>query len=227
MSLLRLTPSLLDSFRLYHQADFMSLADLESRIKGEPITPTTAMLLGSAFHKIAEGQAEHLRRDHEESGTSADSGAWSKDAGLYSVDGFLFDAASTDDALDPLAGGVSEVWCSRVLDHVSHAPLLRGRVDRIVGATPWELKTKDKDFDVENYASSLQWQCYLHMLEADECRYLLVRLEEGRDCWRVRSADSMPLFRYVGMEDHLDEWANKLIHFCESRGLLPYLDKEV
>lgn len=209
MSPLRLTPSLLDSFRLYHQADFMLLAELESRIKGEPITPTSAMLLGSAFHKIAEGAADQ-----------------STDC-VYVADGLYFDRSSADDALAPLDGGVSEVWCSRVLDHVPHAPLLRGRVDRIVGATPWEIKTKVDEHDPERHATSLQWQCYLHMLEADECRYLLVRLEEGRECWRVRSADSLPLFRYHGMIEHVNEWANKLMHFCESRGLLPYLDKEV
>lgn len=208
MSPLRLTPSLLDSFRLYHEAEFVSLADLESRIKGEPMTPTPAMLLGAAFHKIAEGEAIG-------------------ESDRYLVDGFLFDRESADDALAPLTGGISEVWCSRVLDRVMHAPLLRGRVDKIVGATPWELKTKDKEFDPENYATSLQWQCYLHMLEADECRYLLVRLDDGQDCWRVRSADTLPLFRYHGMGDHLNEWATKLMHFCESRGLLPYLDKEV
>lgn len=205
--MLRVTPSLLDSFRLYHEAEFMSLADLESRIKGEPMTPTPAMLLGAAFHKIAEGEA--IGEDDR-----------------YLVNGFLFDKESTEAALAPLTGGVSEVWCSRVLNHVLHTPLLRGRVDKILGATPWELKTKDKEFDPENYATSLQWQCYLHMLEADECRYLLIRLEEGKDCWRVRSADSLPLFRYVGMEDHINQWAARMIRFCESRGLLSYLNKE-
>lgn len=208
MSPLRLTPSLLDSFRLYHEAEFMSLADLESRIKGEPMTPTPAMLLGSAFHKIAEGASD-------------------VENGLYSVDGFLFDAASADDALALRGPGVSEVWCARTLERVLHTPILRGRADWISGATPWEIKTKDKEMDPEHYAASLQWQCYLHMLEADECRYLLVRLEEGKDCWRVRAADPLPLFRYRGMEDHLNEWATKLMHFCESRGLLPYLDKEI
>lgn len=226
MSPLRLTPSLLDAYRLYCDFDFKSLPDLEAQIKGEPITPTPAMLLGAAFHKIAEGEADHLLRDHEESGTSADRGAWSKDTGFYSVDGFLFDAASADDALEPLAGGVSEVWCSRVLEHVPHSPLLRGRADSIVGATPWEIKTKNEEHDPERHAASLQWQCYLHMLEADECRYLLVRLEEGKDCWRVRDADPLPLFRYVGIEDHINQWAARMMHFCESRGLLPYLDKE-
>lgn len=203
----RLTPSLLDSFRLYHEADFMSLADLESRIKGEPMTPTPAMLLGAAFHKIAEGAAV----------TEGD---------RYSVDGFLFDKDSTDAALLPITDGISEVWCSRVLDHVLHTPLLRGRVDRILGATPWEIKTKDKELDPEHYAASLQWQCYLYMLGAEECRYLLVRLEESKDCWRVRDADPLPLFRYCGMEEYVNEWATRMMHFCESRGLLPYLNKE-
>lgn len=200
----RLTPSLLDSFRLYYEADFISLADLESRIKGEPITPTQAMLLGAAFHKIAEGKA-------------------SVEGNLYSIDGFLFDRKSTDTALAPLEGGVSEVWCSRILKHVPYMPLLRGRTDRIVGATPWEIKTKNKEHDPEKHATSLQWQCYLHMLDADECRYLLVRLEEGKDCWQVRDADSLSLFRYRGMEDHINELAIRFMRFAENRSLLQCL----
>lgn len=202
--MLRITPSLLDSFRLYHEADFMPLSDLESRIKREPITPTPAMLLGSAFHKIAEGVAD-IEGD------------------LYSVDGFLFERESADAALNPIKDGVSEVWCSRILDHVPHAPLLRGRVDRIVGATPWEIKTKDEEFDPERQAVSLQWQCYLHMLDADECRYLLVRLKEVADRWQVVNADTLPLFRYPGMEDHINGWANRFVRFCEDRHLLTHL----
>lgn len=204
----RLTPSLLDSFRLYHEADFMSLHDLEARIKGEPITPTPAMLLGTAFHKISEGSADVI------------SGYY------YSVDGFMFTKASVDAALLPLAGGVSEVWCSKVLDHVPHSPLLRGRTDRIVGAIPWEIKTKDSEHNPERHAVSLQWQCYLHMLDANECRYLLVRLEEGSECWRVRSVDTLPLFRYQGMDDHLNGWATRFMRFCEGRGLLSCLTIE-
>lgn len=200
----RVTPSLLDSFRLFHEADFMSLNDVESRIRREPITPTPAMLLGSAFHKIAEGAA-------------------TVEADRYHVDGLLFDRESTDRALAPLAGGISEVWCSRVLNHVPYTPLLRGRVDRLLGIKPWEIKTKDKEFDPEQQAASLQWQCYLHMLDVEECRYLLVRLKEGEDCWQVVSADPLPLFRYRGMEDHLNEWATRFIRFCEDRGLLSFL----
>src|SRR5574337_1422464 len=174
--MLRITPSLLDSFRLYHEAEFLSLQDLESRIRREPITPTPAMLLGTAFHKIAE-HTEDVESTSE----------------FYRVDGLAFDREDVDNALAPLDGGVSEVWCSRILDRVPYAPLLRGRVDRIVGVTPWEIKTKDKDFDPEYYAASLQWPCYLHMLDVEECRYLLVRLEEGEDCWRVKYADPLPL----------------------------------
>jgi len=71
----RLTPSLLDSFRLYQTADWMALSDLEARIKGEPVTQTPAMKLGSAFHAIAEGVAE-------------------VQGNVYYVDGLLFDLMS-------------------------------------------------------------------------------------------------------------------------------------
>lgn len=209
----RLTPSLLDEYRYFCDFDFKSLAELEARIKGEPATQTPAMRLGSAFHKVAEGDL--------------DLGV-GEPAGFYRVDGLLFDVATTDEALALRGPGVAEVWCSRPLLTVPHAPLLRGRSDWLSGTMPYEIKTKEKDFSPEDYAASLQWQCYLHMLDAEECRYLLVRLEERVEgAWWVRDADVLPLFRYAGMEEHINQWATRFIHFCESRNLLNYLDKEI
>ena len=211
--MLRITPSLLESFRYFCDFDFKPLAELEAQIKGEPVTVTPAMALGSAFHKVAEGEHDLGAGEH---------------AGFYRADGMLFDVASTDAALALRGPGVAEVWCSKPLLTVPHAPLLRGRSDWLSGTIPYEIKTKEKDFDPADYAASLQWQCYLHMLDAEECRYLLVRLEERVDgAWWVRDADVLPLFRYVGMEEHITGWATRFIHFCESRGLLPYLNKEI
>ena len=210
--MLRLTPSLLDSFRLYHTASFISLADMEGRIKGEPVTQTPAMRLGSAFHKVAEGDIDLGAGEHD---------------GFYRADGLLFDVSTTDDALALRGPGVAEVWCSKPLLTVPHQPLLRGRADWISGATPVEIKTKDKTLEPDYYADSLQWQCYLHMLDAEECRYLLVQLEERVDgAWWVKDADVLPLFRYVGMEAKIVEWAGRLMSFCEQRNLLRYLEKE-
>ena len=209
----RLTPSLLDSFRLFHEADFISLTDLEGRIKGEPVTQTPAMRLGSAFHKVAEGDIDLGAGEHD---------------GFYRADGLLFDVATTDEALALRGSGVAEVWCSRPLLSVPRQPLLRGRTDWISGTIPWEIKTKDKALEPDYYANSLQWQCYLHMLDAEECRYLLVQLEERVDgAWWVKDADVLPLFRYVGMDEKIVEWATRMMQCVESRGLLPYLDKEI
>jgi len=211
--MLRITPSLLEAFRFYCDFDFKSLAELEAQIKGEPVTVTPAMALGAAFHKVAEGDLDLGAGEH---------------AGFYRADGLLFDAASTNEALALRGPGVAEVWCSRQLLTVSHAPLLRGRSDWLSGTIPYEIKTKEKDFDPSDYAVSLQWQCYLHMLDAEECRYLLVRLEERVEgAWWVREADVLPLFRYVGMEEHINQMATRFMQFCELRNLLNYLDKEI
>ena len=213
--MLRLTPSLLDAFRLYRDTDRKTLSSLEAQIKGEPITQTPAMRLGLAFHKVAEG--EFYYEDH---GTG-------EHDGFYYADGLRFDMSSTDDALLLRGSGVAEVWCSRPLLTVHYQPLLRGRADWISGAVPWEIKTKDKTFTPEDYADSLQWPCYLHMLDAEECHYLLVQLEEHTEgTWWVKDADVLPLYRYAGMEENLMQWASRFMDFCESRHLLSYLEKE-
>ncbi|HWR21005.1 MAG TPA: hypothetical protein VN444_03995, partial [Verrucomicrobiae bacterium] len=196
------------------------LSDLETRIKGEPVTQTPAMKLGAAFHKVAEGDLDLEPYFGSHSGFTA--------ASFYCADGMLFDVDSTDEALALRGPGVAEVWCSRQLLTVPYAPLLRGRSDWLSGIIPYEIKTKEKDFDPTDYAASLQWQCYLHMLSTEECRYLLVRLEERVEgVWWVRDADVLPLFRYVGMEEHINQWATRFMHFCEQRNLLSYLDKEL
>ncbi len=207
--MLRLTPSLLDTFRLYQTTDWKPLSELEAYIKGEPITPSPAMLLGSAFHSIADGTA-------------------ALSDGKYESGGLVFDQTTTDNALTLRGPGVAEVWCSRIIEELyPYGPLLlRGRADWISGAIPIEIKTKQDAPAPEDYAASLQWQCYLWMLGAEECRYLLVQLKEVGDCWQVVDADLLPLFRYAGMSGHLRLWASRFLQFCESRNLLPYLNKE-
>jgi hypothetical protein len=208
----RLTPSILDAYRYYCGFEFKPLAELEAQIKGEPVTQTPAMRLGAAFHKVAEGAFDEGAGEH---------------AGFYRADGLLFDVATTDAALALRGPGVAEVWCSRPMLTVPQAPLLRGRSDWISGTVPYEIKTREKSFEPADYANSLQWQCYLYMLGAEECRYLLVQLEERVDgAWWVVEADVLPLFRYAGMENYINEWAARLMHFCDTRGLLPHLDKE-
>lgn len=207
MSPLRVSPSLLESYRLYATGEWMSLQDIEGRIKREPITPTPEMRLGTAFHAIAE-HADILTE------------------GCYEMDGFLFDAPSVNAALALLPRGVCEVPCSRILKVGSDPVLIGGRIDRVAGEVAWELKTKTKPFEPERFADSLQWQCYAWMLGVPQVRYLLVELTESGDKWAVRNADTLGLYAYLDMESTLRQWTALLLNHAQQRDLLSYLNRE-
>ena len=204
----RLSPTLLDGYRLYCEQDWMSLPDIEARIRREPMVPTPAMRLGAAFHGIAEGQ-------------------WVQGEGdTYLVDGLTFDALSVDEAFFKLPTGVSEVPCSRIMPKTLYGPVqLSGRVDRLVGLTPWEIKTKIEILDPERYADSLQWLAYAWMLGVREVRYLLVQLEEKGGIWRVKDADTLTLYAPDDPTMVLRPWIERLMQHAERRGLLEHLNR--
>ena len=205
----RLSPTLLDGYRLYCEQDWMSLPDIEARIRREPMVPTPAMRLGAAFHGIAEGQ-------------------WTDgDGACYRIDRFVFDAPSVDGTLQRIPSGTSEVPCARIMDSTIYGPVqLSGRVDRLVGLTPWEIKTKTEILDPERYADSLQWLAYAWMLGVREVRYLLVQLEEKGGIWRVKDADTMTLYAPDDPTTILRLWIERLMTHAERRGLLEHLNRE-
>lgn len=202
----RLSPTLLESFRLYCQNDWKSLQDFESQLRREPIVPTPAMRLGTAFHAIADGTAELID-------------------GGYRYEDFLFDQTSADDALLKIpAGGVSEVRCQRVLG-TAHGPVtLSGRIDRLVGMTPWEIKTKTEALDPEWYANGLQWLSYGWIVQAPSIIYLLVHLKERGERWYVEDADTLTLYTPAEAEVTLRTWTDRMLRHATQRGLLSYLE---
>ena len=204
----RLSPTLLDSYRLYCEQDWMSLPDIEARIRREPMLPTPAMGLGKAFHEIAEGVRTIF-------------GDW------YLTDEMRFDRKSADQAIALIPPGVSEVPCARIMDSTIYGPVqLSGRVDRLVGLTPWEIKTKTEILDPERYADSLQWLAYAWMLGVREVQYLLVQLEEKGGIWRVKDADTLTLYAPNDPMRVLRPWIERLMTHAERRGLLEHLNRE-
>lgn len=202
----RLSPTLLDSFRLYCQTDWKSLQDVEAQLRREPMVPTPAMRLGTAFHAIADGTAIRL-----------DDG--------YQYEDFLFDRQTVDAALSHIpAGGVEEVRCQRILETAYGPVTLSGRIDRLVGLTPWEIKTKTERLDPEWYAEGLQWLSYGWIVRAPSVCYLLVELKERGDRWTVEDVDTLTLYTPTDVEGTLRTWADRLLRHADQRGLLPYLE---
>jgi len=209
--MLRISATLLDSFRLLKEADFMTPDEFDARIRRDPIEPSRAMQLGTAFHAIAEGLAwKGIGESNEE---------------VYEHDGFLFDAESSDEALKHLVGGVSEAKQEVVINSPFGPIAIVGKADYLRGVTADEIKTKDKEFDLMNYADAWQWRTYCRVFGVQRVIYHLCRLEQDEETgvWLVRSHEMLPLYAYPGVNADVEAAALDLAKYSADLGLLNYL----
>lgn len=205
----RLSATLLESFRLYREADFISTEEIETRLRGDAMEPTEDMRLGTAFHAIAEGIAEPCG-DHG-------------DRPAYCFDGFVFDAVSADEALAGYSGGMSEVKATREIVTPHGPAVLVAKADYLRGNAARELKTRRKAFDVENYADSLQWRVYVAVFGLSRLTYDLVQLDERGGVFYVADHDTLDLYPYPALLDDVEREARGLVAFAHERGLLGHL----
>jgi len=212
--MMRVTATLLDSFRLFHEADFITVEELDARIRRDPIAPTPAMRLGTAFHAIAEGTAAML------------GDPLSPEGAAYEFDGFRFDARSADEALREYRDGVPEVRGEREIETDFGLVRLVGKADYLKGISAREIKTRDKDFDPLSYAESYQWRVYCRVFRVPVVYYDLCRLEfdEGSGLWFVRAHDELPLYTYPELGKDVERMTRAFLRHAAARGLLGYLD---
>lgn len=205
----RLSATLLESFRLYREADFISAEDMDSRVRGDAIEPTEDMRLGAAFHAIAEGIAEP-RGDHG-------------DRPAYCAGGFVFDAVSADEALAGYVGGISEVKATRIVPTPHGPAVLVAKADYLQGNAARELKTRRKPFDVESYVDSLQWRVYVAVFGLARFTYDLVRLDEAGGVFFAAEHDTLDLYPYPALLDDVERETRALVAFAHERGILHHL----
>ena len=82
---------------------------------------------------------------------------------------------------------------------------MRGRVDGLAPGAIVEVKTTSTSIDLERYASSWQWRCYLAALGMRVCRYLVFRLSprRGEPVVDVSEWREMIMRPYPGMTDDI------------------------
>lgn len=194
--MIRLSVSLLESYRLYRSGEWMTTEALEASIRGEFET-TPAMLLGRAFH----GALEH----HKD--------RW---------DGYEFRGMEPEIYLP---AGVSEAKETRVIETDSGLVRLVGKADYLLGTVAYEVKTKEKALDPEHYMASLQWRAYCVLFGCRKVVYRLVQLKasKGGGWWDVVEWDDLPLYAYPALEDELRAEVSRFAAFLTERGLAPHL----
>lgn len=195
----KVSPTLLDSYRLYRDADFKTYDELVSgikRIAGE----TTQMLLGRAFHKLKEGFGLLLSD------------------GNYSVDGFVFSGIIAGDE-----NLLSEMRTQYMLETRYGSVQMNMVADGVRGRTITEYKTTQSTIDVVRYLDYYQWRCYLLGFESDKVIYDITELQEKKGVWVAHDWQQVDFYPYQGIEADIRILAEDFISFCVGQNLSAYI----
>lgn len=205
---LRVSATLLESFRLYLTEDWFDEADLVAKIKGE-FTWTPAMRLGTAYHAVIERPQRAL-------------------SGYYEQDGFRFAPETVTPMLDKIERGVFEVKTTKsilvAMPHFNEVVLV-AKCDHISGSHLSEFKTTLDAFDSEKYMASYQWRIMGWLFEPTCITYHVALLKEPdeENVVRLRSIESLNVFPYPALQDDCRELVRDFVDYLYKKGLDGYL----
>ena len=141
----------------------------------------------------------------------------------------------TDQQARPLLKHASEhpLWVREVpLAKLYHTPqfdlIITGTTDCIEGMQLRDTKFKFSTFEVSDFLDSFQWRAYLDMVGLDTFIYDFFRVygfESIEDCGKARidECESMPVYRYDGMQSDLQDTINSFADFVTVKGLTGYM----
>lgn len=183
---MRISVSDVDQYLYYMRDEDMTLDELLRRLRRE--TPKTeSMLAGTAFHRFLETAAL---------GEVAD----------FISDGFRFrldlDAEVSLPRIRELKG----------IRHYGPVDLV-GVVDAIHGSTVYDHKLSGR-FDPERYTDAFQWRAYIAMFKADKFVYNVFTAKKDGDAWAITALDTLPLYRYDGLERDVERTLNEFVQFA-------------
>lgn len=196
----KITASNLESFRFYSQYDFITLEELEKRLRGEEdFEETPEMIIGKKYHEFV------LRPD------------------FPNPDIVGFDPDTASRSREGLEQAQFEVWANETMRIGNQEHYVVSRMDALTPGSIIDMKvrTNGKAFKVENYFDSLQWPLYCRIYGVSHFVYRLVRLEKLSELWVTTEVQDVPLFYDAGKEEVLNHWIQQFVAFCESRNIEP------
>lgn len=208
--MLRISATLLESFRLYSKNDWYQESDLIDSIKGQ-LKQTPKMKLGQAFHYLLEHPQLSL-------------------AGFYEHRDHRFHPSCIQDVLARVdARGVFESKIEKVIGNTREGDdlVLVTKADHIYGLHLSEFKAPLKaTFDAEKYMESYQWRVMAWLYEAQKITYHVACLELGQDCFELRTLDSIDVYPYAGLEQDVRALLRELIRYLRLKKLDSFLRRD-
>ena len=208
---MKFSTTLLNTYRMFRDHEFISLERMEADIRGEREPPNADMLRGTALGTVlAEPNRCAVEGEDLYACTDETGGAWT------------FDACEIDCARSRMDVGLFEVPAWLEID--GHT--ISCRADGISGTRVVEVKCpKTPVLDPQRYMDSFQWRVYLLAFEAQICEYHLISLrevEKGSPVLGICDHHIFKMHRYQGLEDDVKELVRDLAGFVRARGLESY-----
>src|ERR1043165_6305385 len=205
---MRVSATLLESFRLYLTEEWKTEASLIESIQGV-FVPSPQMELGTAWHAVLETPDRF----------KVDGGYWLQHHGV--------DYRCDDATMAPLLAlidrrGVFEVKATTEVD--GHT--LVAQADLLAGATIHEFKTTLSTFDAEKYADSYQWRVMSLVFQPAQITYHVASLDDhGNSVVELKSLDSVNLYPYPGLEQDVRDLLRDFVGYVERKGLSEYVQR--
>jgi len=208
---LRISATLLESFRLYLTDTIDNEHEVVAAIKGQGVPQTINMRVGHAFHYLLEHPQLSLE-------------------GVYEHNGLRFDPPAIHRILERLTpGGVFETKVARSIGVTREGDqlVLVSKADHIAGLHLSEFKAPlDGQFSAEKYADSVQWRVMTMLYEPTVITYHVACLKDDEGLLRLRTLDSMNLFPYPQLENDVKYLVRELLRFARTMKIDTYLRRE-
>lgn len=230
MRTVRITPSRIEEYRCFIQEEyhgFITQDKVIETIKGtKEWTPQANF--GSAFGLVAQYGIEKYRVPGKKMLQIVDDNPDPK----YRMPKFYAQPSEmmkAQELHEQFKGATYEPWFWMQMDLDYNlrvnAPF---KCDWLFGSRVHELKTTTHAVDVEFYAKSLQWRCYLYALKADSVEYHVYPYSPPNKKRKVHiikdPIEDMVFYPYDNMEQDLREWFFKYVDFADRQGLSEYIN---
>lgn len=207
-SWIKLSPSLLDQWRVISQGLYNSTTDKLKKMILSEFVPNEAMSRGTAYHEIIENGPERYYDD-----LTNKYRVYEKDLDRtweFSADAVAPAIQFRNDHPDI----VHEVWGKWKTSLYGHEVRFNMRLDGMEGVELHECKTKSRKPKYTDYWASMQWRLYLMaMPEAERINYHVFQLDNSNSRCSYWNCE---MLRYEGMVQDIQYYLTGFIQWAES-----------
>jgi hypothetical protein len=202
---MRISTTLLDTFRLWADQDWMAEQQVLNQIIGVR-EETDAMRLGTAFHSVLETPDQY------------------RVPLGYACHGFSFPDATMRPLLDLIdRRGVFEV---KAVTHFGPHTVV-ARADQIVGTAGFEHKTTCSSFDIDKYLSAYQWRFECAIFGLSSITYRVACLEDPKEgIVGLKGIEQVTVYPYAELERDCARLVDRFVDYVTRRGLTSYLERQ-